>query len=690
MQTLTSNQVCNQLLYRELKLNCIHQANVYCTKRSLKEKSANNKRSDVSFVLRTIVEQYNPDFKKSPFDFFYKDLDANKKLIFDHLEKTQSHIRSNQLKREFLFILDEVLQFHNTKHWLDLDKTRFKEYANAADRFTTCLNAILDLYYPTYVQTKAKAARYELIAHEINKYCKFNYLNKRIVHTYFERNRVPDFIDGDFEPSFFEGRKSKPKIVLEAVEKLSLAPVGYLTSHIAIKTAFNTDDLNADGCLNRSKPIRSTLDFALISDHFREELYAYCQYKVEPLIDKKRNQRWVTRKNYSYDSSKPHENILNTQRLAGLRIFDPKIHVPSFTKLITSLTVVIKEARELKILRDDQLTFFHLTQPDVLHKIYSKLIKESGFITLSDHIIAQSASSAWNPDHCFFYEYADEIFSERYGLTKDEIHELACENYKKIKKLTKDTEGFVQASQDSAKYRNKGIVALDVPASYVIDILNAAQKDINLYKVHLDNKHTRLSYLNALRDSTIVKCLMQIPLRARNWADMKYGNHPNCECIYKDKTDGRYIVSIPKHCFKNFNQKIIPDVFTLKLSEDTSEQIALYLKLARPVFLRGEDSEFFLISSHGKKFNTTSLGHTIRYFTARFGNQEVKKGGISVHYFRDIVATTFLKQNKGAFAYVAYLLLDSEKMIKEHYGHLTPADAFNDWDNCLQNIKKVG
>lgn len=116
------------------------------------------------------------------------------------------------MKREFLFILDEVLQFHNTKHWLDLDKTRFKEYANAADRFTTCLNAILDLYYPTYVQTQAKAARYELIAHEINKYCKFNYLNKRIVRTYFERNRVPDFIDGDFEPSFFEGRKSKPKL----------------------------------------------------------------------------------------------------------------------------------------------------------------------------------------------------------------------------------------------------------------------------------------------------------------------------------------------------------------------------------------------------------------------------------------------------------------------------------------------
>ena len=60
----------------------------------------------------------------------------------------------------------------------------------------------------------------------------------------------------------------------------------------------------------------------------------------------------------------------------------------------------------------------------------------------------------------FFYEYADEIFSERYSLTNDEIHELACENYKKLKKLSKDTESFVQASEDSAKHRNRGIARL--------------------------------------------------------------------------------------------------------------------------------------------------------------------------------------------------------------------------------------
>lgn len=178
--------------------------------------------------------------------------------------------------------------------------------------------------------------------------------------------------------------------------------------------------------------------------------------------------------------------------------------------MITGLTLVIKEARELKILRDDQLTFFPFDETWCFSEDLLKVDKRIRLYHLSwSYYCSISASSAWNPDHCFFYEYADEIFSERYSLTNDEIHELACENYKKPKKLSKDTESFVQASEDSAKHRNRGIVELDVPASYVIDILNAAQKDINLYKAHPDNKHTRLSYLNALRDSAIVKCLMQ-------------------------------------------------------------------------------------------------------------------------------------------------------------------------------------
>ena len=56
---------------------------------------------------------------------------------------------------------------------------------------------------------------------------------------------------------------------------------------------------------------------------------------------------------------------------------------------------------------------------------------------------------------------------------------------------------------------------------------------------------------------------------------------------------------------------------------------------------------------------------------------------MNIHGFRAIVATTFLKKFKGAFAYAAFLLLDSEEMIREHYGHLSPDDAFSDWGQIL-------
>lgn len=68
---------------------------------------------------------------------------------------------------------------------------------------------------------------------------------------------------------------------MEAIEKLSLAPSGYLTSVIPIKTVFDTDTLNKDGRLKISQKgrYRGILNMDLITDHFRDEVYTYCSYK---------------------------------------------------------------------------------------------------------------------------------------------------------------------------------------------------------------------------------------------------------------------------------------------------------------------------------------------------------------------------------------------------------------------------
>lgn len=694
MQTLIVTQLNNKALLNEFILNCRHQVATYVARNSLKERTQIDKTARVLLCLTMIVENFNSDFQQSPFDFFYNNFDKNRAEFLEYLNNRYKESgRRKQLIEAFNFIVNDILPYHNTRHWIPLEQDLFPKYENPADRFLLCMNLIVDVHYPTqrkfnFVQGK----KYKLIAHKINEFCNANYMTESIVTHCFHRNRVPEFTDVESEPEFFVGRRFKPKIVLEAIEKLSLAPPGYLTSVIPIKTVFDTDTLTKNGNLknsNRNQGYRGILDMDLITDHFRNELYTYCGYKTEPLTDKRRNENWVVRKNHSYDENIQYETILDSKTPNGLRIYDPRVHVPSFSKLINGLIVLIKEAKQLNIISNEKLTFFHLTQPKIVKKIFSKILKEKGRVSYGETVIVQSISAAWNPEHCFFYEYSDEIFCERYNLTKEEIFDLACKNYEELSKLSRDLKAYVKPCENSSKVKNRKIIQLDVPASYILDMLSASKKDIEIYKTHTNHEMVRVSHLNAIRDTAIVMCLMQIPLRVRNWADMMIGYHPSNECIYKDK-DHRYIVSVPKHCFKNFHQKIIPDTFVLKLSKETSKYIDLYLNEVRPVFLRGQSSDFFIVSSHGNKLNSTTLGHSIRLFTARYGNQNVKTGGIGIHYFRDIVATTFLKKNKGAFAYVAYLLLDSEKMVREHYGHLSPDDAFGDWNNYLDSMNEKG
>ena len=66
-----------------------------------------------------------------------------------------------------------------------------------------------------------------------------------------------------------------------------------------------------------------------------------------------------------------------------------------------------------------------------------------------------------------------------------------------------------------------------------------------------------------------------------------------------------------------------------------------------------------------------------------YGNQDLKVGGIAVHFFRDIVATTFLKKFPSAYHHAALLLMDSEQTVKDNYGHLKHEDAFSLWNRHL-------
>src|SRR5690606_32342051 len=188
---------------------------------------------------------------------------------------------------------------------------------------------------------------------------------------------------------------------------------------------------------------------------------------------------------------------------------------------------------------------------------------------------------------------------------------------------------------------------------------------------------------NTFRDIVLATCVSRVPLRLRNWADMRVGYDFDNECIYKK--DDLWHLSIPKHCFKNYRQEIIPDHFKYAFDENVSRLIDRYMELR--VKFGHENIEYFCVSSKNIKNNTDTVSTNFYSITEKYRDPNVLDKGINIHYMRDIVATTFLKKHKGAFGYVAYLLLDSEEMIRNHYGHLSPSDAFSEWGNYLESLK---
>ena len=58
-------------------------------------------------------------------------------------------------------------------------------------------------------------------------------------------------------------------------------------------------------------------------------------------------------------------------------------------------------------------------------------------------------------------------------------------------------------------------------------------------------------------------------------------------------------------------------------------------------------------------------------------------------YFTIPISALSLKIHRGAFGYVALILLDSEEVIRRHYGHLDHEDAIGDWKKNLSNIRNA-
>lgn len=628
-------------------------------------------------ALNVFMDQFNPDFRSDPIEVLKSDVFEDQLELY--FSETIAHldIEVRYRYRGILrFVNDEVVVLHGTKYWVK-DDFGFDQNADATTRFKLCVDNIYTLYEKGYKKYKDEK-KYKLVATAVNSYCKAEYLNANFLRKAYSGYRpLPLFADIDEKPDFFNKKKYSPYTIIRAIEKISLAPEGYLTSVI--------HPILVSDIPKRTKskfPRKPNFDFSLITESLKSEIHLYAKYKTDIFTDKKRNGIWKVRPS----KKKAPANILTSTCVTHLTVLYENKYIPSLGVFTGKLMILIRYAIESKIITDpNDITLFNLIKPSLIQSLINSVIIEGKPIVETYVRLITIFSCMWKPESCFFSEHRTELGLD---LSEEELLKMAEEYYPLFDSLRQTTLSLKTLSPNSTKIKNKFITDLKDPSEYVRKALSKAKYVLAAhdgYRSELkDSEKSEHPTAVLSRNITIISCLLELPLRARNWSDMKLGYTPDGECIYKNQ-NGLYEVHIPKDCFKNFDQKIIPENFVHEFSKSTSAVIAAYLDKDRESFKGSEDSPYFMVSTRSPYLTVRSLSRVIDEFFKMYGDQTIKKGGIRIHFFRDIVATSFLKQFPGAYAHAGMLLLDSEETMKENYGHLQPKDALSLWQMHNEN-----
>ncbi len=684
-----SSRIQHQAEYKELLANAEHQIKrIGLIKGNSKTRQDQQIRNMKRF-LKLINENFNPNFTQSPHDFFILNVSENHEKF---IEFVKSNHKSINIQRIFFnsynFLINEVLPRRNTIQWIGLESSEveifsFNENLSDQDRVILCLKRIVFNYHPLSTQKTAYAlSRYleTIFAKELGS----KIYGARMFEAVLRKETDLFFVKDEEYEAYTSARHYafyKPLSLLDTIQKLSLAPDNYLDGKRILtqkKASHNVRKRVPKGATPR-KAARKALPFEYITDDFKKELHLVALYKTTPiLLGKKRNGTWVVRKSKANNNN--DRTILNAEKLADLAWLDRSIYVPSLDIFSRTLIELLHFCVNNKCLSPEKFTIFHLADPEIWINLVNHTINESGFITEALVASMSSLRALWNAESSVFLEYGKEYFFEKYNLSESELLNLCHRNYDLFNEHSSDIKKYVKTSPHSVKVLNAPVCDLDVPIQYIFDIIERAKKDV---EPHLESAKIRMLHFNTFRDIVLATCVSRVPLRLRNWADMRVGYDFDNECIYKK--DDLWHLSIPKHCFKNYRQEIIPDHFKYAFDENVSRLIDRYMELR--VKFGHENIEYFCVSSKNIKNNTDTVSTNFYSITEKYRDPNVLDKGINIHYMRDIVATTFLKKHKGAFGYVAYLLLDSEEMIRNHYGHLSPSDAFSEWGNYLESLK---
>ena len=188
------------------------------------------------------------------------------------------------------------------------------------------------------------------------------------------------------------------------------------------------------------------------------------------------------------------------------------------------------------------------------------------------------------------------------------------------------------------------------------------------------------------RDLLLVDLLMCSPLRAKNLKHLTY--RADGTGSLRRKHDGSWELLIPPGHFKNHDGAAAEREYRVELDTGINSDIEAYLKIFRPMLLKGRATATdLLFVSTRKGYQNDPWGGLNRHvesLTARFLMQ---CPGVGPQAIRHIIATAIVKST-GEYTTAALVLHDKEDTIKKNYAHLCSEDGHTRYRKLFPEIFK--
>jgi len=188
----------------------------------------------------------------------------------------------------------------------------------------------------------------------------------------------------------------------------------------------------------------------------------------------------------------------------------------------------------------------------------------------------------------------------------------------------------------------------------------------------------------------LIKFATLIPLRGHNFATMTY-KADNTGNLYQ-KPDGSWWLRFEARDFKNYAGAARDDNFDVPIHEMLWPYIEEFLSVHRR-HLRGAAECDYLLRP-GRGHNRKDLKEPISVGLLsknmlRITRQYIQNcPGFSMHAFRHLAATEYIKNNPAGFAVAAAVLHEKEETVRINYAWVVPADKFVFWNRYVGALMK--